>query len=72
MLATTGSPSTEVSCHSKSRRSLMRLAARNGSIAAENAIIENWGANKKASRKGSPVVLAKAVAVRRRCPIVHT
>ncbi len=43
LLAVTSLPSAETSRHSNSRRSLMRLAERNGSIAAENAIIENCG-----------------------------
>ncbi len=48
LLAVTGFPSADTSTHSNSCRSPIRLADLNGSIAAENAIIENCGTSKYA------------------------
>src|SRR5882724_3631089 len=50
LLAATSLPSTEISCHSNSRRSLMRLAERSGSMAAENDIMENCGTRRNPIR----------------------
>ncbi|NBU24867.1 MAG: hypothetical protein EBS39_04490 [Gammaproteobacteria bacterium] len=63
LLAITGWPSTEASCHPKSGFSLRRFATRSGSIAAANASIGNCGARTKAMRMGVPASPRRASRV---------